>query len=137
MNAHDPDSLADADRIQSVQLSTQALEVIVKGAPVARIEGMTLARGGKVTIDQMTPLGKLAQAEGMESGLSLLAALVAYRAGSSATGGLYRNAQEPAVVDGVSRGLIEKEFSDFVHQFIIEHRTAVPGLDLARALGIG
>lgn len=128
---------ADAMNVQAVHLSSEALQVVVKGKPVAKIEAMTLERGGKITIDRMTPLGKLADAEAMESGLSLLAALVALHEGSSAAGGLYQNAQRPAVVDGVSRGVIEQQFTDTIHKLLIEYRTAVPGLDLARALGLG
>ena len=135
--AHDAASAVDAMNLQSVELSTEAMQVVVKGKPVAKIEAMTLHRGGKVTIDRMTPLGKLATAEAVESGLSLLAALVAVRSNDPSAGGLYDNAQHPAVVDGVSRAMIEEQFTQTIHKMIVEYRGVVPGVDLARALGIG
>jgi hypothetical protein len=132
----DPQREANAANVQSVHVSSQGLIVQVKGKPVARIEEITLSRGGKITIDRMEPLGKLKDAELTESGLSLLAALVALHGGSSSTNDLYNNAQHPAVVDGVSRGMIEKEFTDMVHKLILDYRGIVPGLDLATSLGI-
>lgn len=135
--SHDAQSAVDALDVQAVHLSTEGLTVIAKGKPVAKISSMTLARGGKVTIDNMTPLGKLADAEAAESGLSLLVALIAAGSGDgSAAGAAYRNAQRPAVVHGVSRAMIEQTFNDTVKKMILENRTAVPGLDLARALGL-
>ncbi len=133
----DPQAVADAVNIQAVHLTTDALQVMVKGEPVAKITSLTLQRGGKVTIDKMTPLGKLADAEAMESGFSLLAALVSLHEGGQSANGLYRNAQQPVVADGISRGLIEQTFTDALHKLIIDYRAAIPGLDLARALGIG
>jgi len=135
--SHDAQSAADALSVQAVHLSTEGLTVIAKGKPVARISSMTLARGGKVSIDSMTPLGKLADAEAAESGISLLFALIAARSGDGdAAGAAYQNAQRPAVVDGVSRAMIEQTFNETVRKMILENRTAVPGLDLARALGL-
>jgi hypothetical protein len=135
--SHDAQSAVDALNVQAVHLSTEGLTVIAKGKPVAKISGITLARGGKVTIDSLTPLGKLAKAEAAESGLSLLFALIAARGGDGqAAGAAYQNAQRPVVVDGVSRAMIEQTFTETVHKMIVENRTAVPGLDLARALGI-
>lgn len=135
--AKDPEHMAEAARIQQVSLSTAGLEVIVSGKPVAKLERITLASGGKVTIDQMTPLGKLADAEATESGLSLLGALIALRANDPSAGGMYQNAQRPVVVDGVSRAVIEQNFTDTLHKLILQYRAAVPGVDLAKVLGIG
>lgn len=135
--SHDAQSAVDALDVQAVHLSTDGLTVIAKGKPVAKISSMTLARGGKVTIDSMTPLGKLADAEATESGISLLFALIAARSGDgNAAGAAYQNANRPVVVDGISRGMIEQTFTDTVKKMILENRTAVPGVDLARALGL-
>ena len=66
-----------------------------------------------------------------------LFALIAARSGDgNAAGAAYQNAQRPAVVDGISRAMIEQTFNDTVRKMILENRTAVPGLDLARALGL-
>lgn len=137
-NLHDPQRAADALDVQAVRLSTEGLTVMAKGKPVAKLSALTLARGGKITIDQMQPLGKLADAEAMEAGVSLLAALAALHGGGDASfaNGAYQNAQRPQVVDGVSRAMIEKQFTDTIHKLILQYRDAVPGLDLAKALGL-
>src|SRR3569623_2049910 len=138
MKGEDAQGTIDAMNVQAVHLSTDGLEVVAKGQPVAKLNSLTLSRGGKITIDDMTPLGKLAKAEAGESGLSLLVALLALRGGdANAAGGAYQNAQHPAVVDGVSRAMIEQTFTDTIHKMILQYRTAVPGIDLAKSLGIG
>jgi hypothetical protein len=141
MSANGTQSEADAANIQGVNIETEGLEVIVKGKPVARLESLTLERGGKITVDRMTPLGKLAEYEKTESGLSALFAILAVASrdphGLQAADGAYRNAEHPVVVDGISRGMIEQEFTDTIHKLIIQYRGAVPGIDLARSLGIG
>jgi|GEM_PF-1254029 len=141
INAKDAKAEADAANIQGVNIQTDGLEVIIKGKPVARLESLTLQRGGKITIDQMTPLGKLAEYEKTESGLSALVALFAIASrdphGLDVANGAYHNAEHPAIVDGVSRSMIEQEFTDTIHKLIIQYRNVVPGMDLARALGIG
>jgi len=138
MKGEDAQGTIDAMNVQAVHLSTDGLEVVAKGQPVAKLNSLTLSRGGKITIDDMTPRGKLAKAEAGESGLSLLVALLALRGGdANAAGGAYQNAQHPAVVDGVSRAMIEQTFTDTIHKMILQYRTAVPGIDLAKSLGIG
>jgi hypothetical protein len=138
MKGENAQNTIDAMNVQAVHLSTDGLEVVSKGKPVAKLNALTLARGGKITIDDMQPLGKLAEAEAGEAGLSLLVALLAARSGDGNTaGGAYRNAQHPAVVDGVSRAMIEQTFTDTIHKLILQYRSAVPGVDLAKSLGIG
>ena len=137
MHLHDPQGAADALNVQAVHLSTEGLTVLAKGKPVAKISSLTLARGGKVSIDQMQPLGKLAKAEAAEAGFSLLFALIAAGAhDGQAANGAYQNANRPQVVDGISRAMIEQTFTDTVHKMILQYRDAVPGLDLAKSLGI-
>lgn len=137
MAGKDAQHAIDAMNVQSVSLSTDGLEVVAKGQPVAKLSSLTLSRGGKITIDHMTPLGKLARAEAGEAGLSLLVALIAARSGrGDIAGGAMNNANNPAVVDGISRAMIEQTFTDTIHKLILQYRTAVPGLDLAKSLGI-
>jgi len=137
MAGKDQQAQLDALNIQAVHLSTDGLTVVAKGQPVAKLNSLTLARGGKITIDDMTPLGKLAHAEAGEAGLSLIIALIAARANDGNTAGqAYNNAQRPVVVDGISRAMIEKTFTDTIHKLILQYRTAVPGVDLAKSLGI-
>jgi len=33
--------------------------------------------------------------------------------------------------------MIEQTFTDTIHKMILQYRTAVPGIDLAKSLGIG
>ena len=117
MKGENAQNTIDAMNVQAVHLSTSGLEVVSKGKPVAKLNALTLVRGGKITIDDMQPLGKLADAEAGEAGLSLLVALLAARSGDGNTaGGAYRNAQHPVVVDGVSRAMIEQTFTDTIHK---------------------
>lgn len=134
---HRAQDAADHAHVQQVRLSTEALEVVVHGKPIARLEQRTVARGGKVTIDRMTPLGRVKDAEAGEAGLSLLATLVAIAGHDRSAGELYRNAQDPKLVDGITRAMIEAEFTKTLHQMILEWRGVVPGVDLAKVLGIG
>jgi hypothetical protein len=137
MNGKDAQQAIDAMNVQAVSLSTEGLQVVAKGNPVAQLHSITLSRGGKVSIDHMTPLGKLANAEAAESGLSLLVALIAARSGDGNTAGsAMGNAHRPVVVDGISRTLIEQTFTDTIHKLILQYRTAVPGIDLAKSLGL-
>lgn len=138
MKGENAQNTIDAMNVQAVHLSTDGLEVVAKGKPVAKLNALTLSRGGKITIDDMVPLGKLADAEAGEAGLSLLVALLAARSGDGNTaGGAMRNAEHPVVVDGVSRAMIEQTFTDTIHKLILQYRSAVPGVDLAKSLGIG
>ncbi|HUJ57629.1 MAG TPA: hypothetical protein VLX92_04040 [Kofleriaceae bacterium] len=137
MAGKDLQAQIDAANIQAVHLSTPGMQVVVKGKPVAQLEALTLARGGKVTVDQMTPLGKLATAEAAESGLSLLVTLIGVASHDPAANDFYRNAQNPQIVDGVTRGMIEQQFTDNLHKLILQYRHAVPGVDIAQSLGIG
>jgi hypothetical protein len=134
---HDAHGVASGANVQAVRLDTEGLEVMVKGKPVARLESMRLARGGVITVERMTPLGKLAKAEAAEAGISGLLTLLALASHDPAANDLYRNTEHPQIVDGVSRKMIEKEFTETIHKLILQYRNAVPGVDLAAALGIG
>ncbi|HEY4239635.1 MAG TPA: hypothetical protein VGM88_07460 [Kofleriaceae bacterium] len=135
-NAKDIQGAANAANVQAIHVTSDGMEIQVKGKPVAKIEALTLARGGAVTIDRMTPLGDLAAAEGGESLLSLLGALVALKSNDPAAGDLYRNAQNPELVHGVSKKMIEDEFTQMVHQMVLQYKGAVPGVDLASVIGV-
>ena len=106
------------------------------GKPVAQLKRLHLVRGGAIRIDDMRLLGKLQDAEAMESGLSLLLGLLAARGNDRSADGLIQNAQSPKLVGGVVRSMIEKEFTKTVHDMVLQYRSAVPGIDLAKVLGI-
>jgi hypothetical protein len=138
MGSKSPAEAAQAAAVQAVRLTATGMKVVSKGKPIAQITAMTLHHGGKVTIDSMQLLGKAHDAKVMESGLSLLVGLIALAGrDGNAAGGALHNAQDPQLVDGVARTLIEKTFTETVHDMVIQHRSAVPGVDLAKVLGIG
>jgi hypothetical protein len=138
MGSKSPAEAAEAAAVQAVRINASGLKVVSKGKPVARISAMTLHHGGRVTVDSMQLLGKARDAQATEAGLSLLVGLIALvgRDGNAAGGALH-NAQDPKLVDGVARSMIEKTFTETVHDMVLQYRSAVPGLDLAKVLGIG
>ena len=128
----------NAANVQAVSVETGGMTVVAKGKEVARINRLTLHRGGRVTIDNMELLGEAARAQRTEGALSLLVAVIAARSGRpDVANGAMNYANNPQIVEGVSRSMIEREFTSQVHTMIVQYRNAVPGVDLARALGIG
>jgi len=126
-----------AARIQSIAVSASGLTVKSGDKAVAEITHMTIRPGGRVSIEGMRLLGKAADARSMEQGLSLLVGLLALanRDGSAAQSA-FDNVQRPELVDGIARAQMEREFSAAVRAMILEYRAAVPGVDLAQALGV-
>jgi len=128
---------AQAAHVSAVRVSAGDLQVVSDGKPVAKLETLTIRPGGHVTIDQMTLLGKAAKARDTESGLAFLAALIALGARDArAADGAYRYAQDPKIVDGATRRAIEDKLTQSVQKMILDNRAAVPGVDLAKILGL-
>lgn len=123
--------------IKSVRVSATGMEVITRGQPIARISALRLDHGGGITIDQMELLGVARDAQIAESGVSLLISMMALASGSAGAGEAMRNARDPHLVDGAVRATMEKQFTETVHRMVLQYRSAVPGIDLARALGLG
>jgi len=137
MDAGSLGGAVQAANVQSISISASGLTVKSGGEPVAEVTRMTIHPGGEVTIDSMRLLGKAAEYRGAEQGLSLLVGLLALAArDGDALNGAMRNAQEPAIVDGLARSQMEREFSQAVRAMILEYRGAVPGVDLAQVLGV-
>lgn len=126
-----------AGGIKAVRVLASGMEVVASGKPIARISALRLDHGGGITIDQMELVGAARQAQVVESGLSLLVSMMAAVGGGGRAGDAMRNAQDPRVVDGVMRTMLERQFTETVHKMILQYRAAVPGMDLARALGLG
>lgn len=126
-----------AAEIRTVRVTASGMEVIARGQPIARISAMKLHHGGGVTIDQMELLGVARDARIAESGVSLLISMMALASGSAGAGEAMRNARDPHLVDGAVRATMEKQFTETVHRMVLQYRSAVPGIDLARALGLG
>ncbi|HEY4175336.1 MAG TPA: hypothetical protein VGM90_00820 [Kofleriaceae bacterium] len=133
----DPARGLDAAHVSGVHLSASNLVVQAKGKPVARLLDLTLHPGGAITIDRMEALGAVANARGTESSFAILIALVARSQGDLNTANnAYNYAGNPQVVDSVTRRLIQDELTKSVHELVLANRAAVPGVDLARVLGI-
>ena len=133
----DAGGAARAANIRRLTLDAQGLTVVSKGAPIVKIEEISLAPGGAVTIERMQLMGKALDAQTTESGLSLIVALIAVAAhDGNAAGGALNNVQNPQIVPGVTRSLIEKQFTQTVHDLILQHRNDLPGMDLASILKI-
>ena len=128
---------AEQAKLTSLRLGASGLTVMTGGKPIAKISSMEVLPGGAVKIDQMELLGKAQKAQAGEAGLSLLVGLLALYAHDPAANGALQNAQDPKLVDGVSRKLMEDTFSQQVKKMVLQYRTAVPGMDIAKLLGIG
>lgn len=135
-HAHTPGEAAQIASIQGLTVTATGMEVQAKGKPVAKISSLTIKPGGEVSIGHMELLGKARDAQVTESGISLLIGLMALAGHDPSAGDLVRNAQDPTIVDGVTRSMMEKEFTDTVRKLVIQYRSAVPGMDLAKVLGI-
>lgn len=133
-----PGAAAQAARITALRISASNMEVHAKGKPVAKIGALTVAPGGGVTIDSMQLMGSVAEARDTEGGLAALIGIIALAAGDHRTAsGAMEYARDPKLVDGVTRATLEREFTSCIQKMVLEHRAALPGVDLARVLGIG
>lgn len=128
---------ADAARISALNIGATGMKVMAKGKPIAQISAMTIHPGGNVTIDQVELLGKAAEAKAGEAGLSLLVGLLALYSHDPAANGALQNAQDPKLVDGVTKKLMEDQFTAQIRSMILQYRKAVPGMDIAKVLGVG
>ena len=128
---------AEHAKIQSLRLGASGLTVMAHGKPVAKISKLSVLPGGAVDIEQMELMGKAHDAQAGESGLSLLIGLLALGAHDPAANDAFNNAKRPQVVDGITRKLMEDNFTEQVRKLVVQYRTAVPGMDIAKLLGIG
>lgn len=136
-NAHDNAGRARATHIESVSLSSSGLDITVHGEAIARLQRLTFHHGGRVTVESMQPLGRLARAQHTESSLSSLGALILAAAGERrGAEALAENANRPQVVSGVSAAFLAHKVQDALYQVILQHDTAIPGVHLAAALGL-
>ena len=133
----DPQAAAASAKISALRIAAGGMVVMSGGKPVAKVTEMTILPGGEVKVDQMELMGKAADAQAGEAGLSLLIGLLALAGHDASAGDALNNAQRPQVVDGVTRKLLEQNFTEQVRKMVLQYRTAVPGMDIAKVLGIG
>ena len=140
--ARTPGQAASAVPISAIHLTSQAIELTKGGEPVARLDALQVARGGQVSLTRFTLLGSGRTAAGVETLIRLLAGVVqASQYGVSPEVGVQVAAQngglEPRFVEGLSRQMIEEGLTTAVRSLVTSNRGAIPGLDLAAALGLG
>jgi hypothetical protein len=134
---HTNQERADAVHFDSLVLTSPGIEVNVDGKPIARIQQVTFHRGGAVTVERMTALGKLDNARKTESTLAAIGALIMLAAGDHQhAGALADDANNPRVVDGVAAHVMEKKLEEGLKKLILRHDHAISGVSLAGALGL-
>lgn len=134
-------ALAGAADIRTIHVSSSGIEVIKDGAAVARIEAMTVHRGGRVSIEHLTLLGEAAEAAAAERGLwwALGAVLGAAQARQDP---FYARAgrtisDAPVIVPGLVRGTLEQKLQEALTGVLADQgRSVVPGVDLGSVLGV-
>ncbi|MCA9516453.1 MAG: hypothetical protein KC635_16045 [Myxococcales bacterium] len=132
---------AQAATIQSLGLSSDGITLEKDGKPIARLESLTLHRGGQVTLDRFTLLGSGATAAGFESLIRLIAAAAgAAQHGAPPELGVGIAAQrgdlDPQFVRGLSKSMVEEGLTKAARDMVTQNRNAIPGVDLAAALGM-
>jgi len=138
IDAGSTQNAVSAANVQAISVESGGLTVVAKGEPIARIQRLTVHRGGRVTIDSVELLGSARRAQATEVGLSLIVGVLAQRAGNGQVmAGAIENANNPQVVGGISRAMLEREFTSTVQEMVMQYRRAVPGIDLAQVLGVG
>lgn len=141
LQAGNPQAAAMAAGIQSVSVSSEAIELVRNGKPIAKLQSLRVNRGGQVTLERFELLGGLGAGAGVETLLRLLVGVAAMaergvppELGARAT--VASGRAEPELVRGVSRQMIEDGLSTAVRNLLRDNRGAVPGLDLALVFGV-
>ena len=140
--ARTPGQAAQAVPISAIHLNSEAIDLTKGGDPIAKLQSIDIARGGQVTLGRFTLLGSGQTAAGFETLFRALVAVVGAAAqGAPPELGVAVAAQrgdlEPQFVQGISKKLIEDGLTAAVRKLVTENRNAIPGVDLAAALGIG
>jgi hypothetical protein len=123
--------------IEYISLSSPGIELRSGDSPVALLQELKLSHGGAVDVQRFQPLGKLADAATVESGLRALVSLVQIGAAQRGgyTGPISTNIN-PDVVEGVAESQLEKALGAAIRGVVDQHHDAIPGLDLRTALGM-
>jgi hypothetical protein len=130
---------ADAARIRSIQISSQAIQILKGGAPVARLDECTIERGGTVRIQRLKLLGSAQTASSVESLLRLLVGMAAAHgqgAPDQLAFAIGASNSEATIVPGFTAAELERRLSDAVRQLVRDNATAIPGIDLMQVFGV-
>jgi hypothetical protein len=124
-------------KVQSIWLSTPGIELTKDGAPIALLQELEVVNGGEVRVQRFEGLGKLKDAQGVESGLKalgLLLQLAVAREGGN-PGPLISNL-DPNLVNGIATSELQKALTAALRDVILQHKDAIPNVDLASVLGV-
>ena len=132
---------AQAFELSGIDLQSDAIQLLKNGNPAVQLQSLSVARGGRVTVGRFQLLGTGATLAGIESLIRILGGgLGAAARGAPPELGMRHTAAsggaEPEIVRGMSRQVIEDGLSQGLRQLVMSNRNAIPGVDLAQALGI-
>jgi len=128
------------DSMKKLTLSTGGVALQSKGTQAVKLTRLRVNRGGSVTLEAFELLGGVKDAADIEqlgrmlgTMIGLGAAGVPDRAALDAAAGTNPKAE---LVEGLTKGMIEKQFTAAVQKLIRDNATAIPGVDLLKATGV-
>jgi hypothetical protein len=139
-------AIATAAKIQAIHATcSSGITIIKDNNPVASIQGVTISRGGAVSIDKFALLG---DAEGAGALESLFWAGLGGLAGAGETGvplggllGAGKTIEEghakPVLIGGLVKDKVEAKLQAAFTELLAQHgRSLIPGVDLGSVLGV-
>jgi hypothetical protein len=122
--------------LRSLGLTSSGLTLLKDGAPIAKLQSLSVLRGGKVDVHRFEALGSLKEAGGVESGIKALAALFALHGGAIREADALSRNLDADIVNGVAEKQIEAALTAAVLELVNAHHDAIPGMDLRSVLGV-
>ncbi|MGM0577995.1 MAG: hypothetical protein ACQEXJ_19875 [Myxococcota bacterium] len=137
----DPVAAAEIAKIRAVTFRSEDVILLHDGEPIVKLERVRVDRGGAVHLEEFTLLGSGRTAAGVESLLRIVGGVLALGSrGVPAELGARATAASgnanPEIVHGMSKGMIEDAMADGLRKLLAENAAALPGVDLAAALGM-
>jgi hypothetical protein len=139
MGAGSDQARANAAQIQSIHITSQAIQIMKGADPIARLEEATIMRGGAVSLQRLHLLGTAETLAGIEALVRLLGgAMAAHDQGAPDELAFQIGAQgaNPTIVPGITRDMLEQKLSDAVRQLVRDNAHALPGIDLMQVFGV-
>jgi hypothetical protein len=137
--AEDPQGIANAISVQAIDVRSESIVLLRGGKPIARLRDVTIARGGAVTLSSFSLEGKAATAAGIEALIRLVGGALDASSRGAPDGLAWEmgaRGADPTITTGVTKSMVEKALTEAVRRLVLEHHAAIPGVNLAEALGI-
>ncbi len=134
-----PQAMANAFHATAIDVSSEAITLLKSGKPVARLHELRLERGGKVTVGRFSLAGGAATAAGVEALFRLIGGAMDAHSRGAPDGLAWEmgaRGAEPTIVTGMTKSALEKALGEAARKMILEHAGAIPGIDLAEAIGL-